>query len=405
MSLVRVVEYALPQIGVFDAKNKTTQDLSREIRSSVETKGEKLGDFSIDIERYRPFYVAGLVEHPGSYEFLPGLTVLQAVALAGGLRRSPLYSPADLWSEKRTLTETMSRIGELAARRARLEAERVGTPTVTASQELLQIDPSQAKNLIADERAVMDRSHQVLNGDKAELESLLVLKDSEAKGYEREIARLEQRIEEQTKIFSDLQKLHEDRIINQQRFFEAVIALDSLRRDKQSTVSALSQVRAALEVARSQLARLTLSDNARIAKEIAETEAELTRLRRIAVQAREAIANLEPLESQSITGLVPEYKIMRRNANGQLDFMKAEETTAILPGDVVQVEDPRDGTALRKLRPVHWKALEADAKPLSICLNRLGLAPGPRRLRRPASLPPQRLGHCSIVRSRRLKPA
>lgn len=86
------------------------------------------------------------------------------------------------------------------------------------------------------------------------------------------------------------------------------------------------------------VARSGLSDNTRIAKEIGETESELVRLRRIAVQAREAIANLDALESQSSRGLLPVSTIMRRNANGQFDFVKAEETTAIFPGDVVQIE-------------------------------------------------------------------
>jgi polysaccharide export outer membrane protein len=41
-------------------------------------------DVSINIVEYRPFYISGEVEQPGSYPFEPGLTLRRAVSLAGG---------------------------------------------------------------------------------------------------------------------------------------------------------------------------------------------------------------------------------------------------------------------------------------------------------------------------------
>ena len=41
---------------------------------------------SVQVDEYRPFYINGMVEKPGSYPFLPGLTVRKAASLAGGLR-------------------------------------------------------------------------------------------------------------------------------------------------------------------------------------------------------------------------------------------------------------------------------------------------------------------------------
>jgi len=39
---------------------------------------------SVSIVEYRPFYVTGEVEKPGSYAFQPGLTIDRAVSIAGG---------------------------------------------------------------------------------------------------------------------------------------------------------------------------------------------------------------------------------------------------------------------------------------------------------------------------------
>lgn len=39
---------------------------------------------AIDVLNYRPFYVLGEVNTPGSYPYVAGITVLKAIALAGG---------------------------------------------------------------------------------------------------------------------------------------------------------------------------------------------------------------------------------------------------------------------------------------------------------------------------------
>ena len=150
--------------------------------------------------------------------------------------------------------------------------------------------------------------------------------------------RLEQRIEDQTKLFNELKKLHENRVINQQRYFEAVAALDLLQRDRQNALSGLSQTNTALEKAQRELENLVLAKNARIAKEETEAEQELNRLNRMAKQTRELAAGLDTATTQSNSGLVPTYKIMRRNAAGGFDFLRAGETTPIKPGDVIQID-------------------------------------------------------------------
>jgi polysaccharide biosynthesis/export protein len=39
---------------------------------------------SAQVVKYRPFFVLGEVQKPGSYSFQPGMTVLQAISIAGG---------------------------------------------------------------------------------------------------------------------------------------------------------------------------------------------------------------------------------------------------------------------------------------------------------------------------------
>ena len=40
----------------------------------------------MSIDEYRPFFINGEVYKPGGYPYVPGLTVLKAVSLAGGFK-------------------------------------------------------------------------------------------------------------------------------------------------------------------------------------------------------------------------------------------------------------------------------------------------------------------------------
>src|SRR5262249_47740513 len=159
----------------------------------------KLGYFSIEVTRCRPFYVTGLANRPGPYPFVPGLTVLHAVSIAGGIYRSPMATGADALREKRTLTELMAHISALIARRARLHAERDGSPAIPVPKELAELDPLRAGAIMDSERTLLQRSREVTQRDRSGLETIIALTKREAETYRGELARLEQRIEEQTR--------------------------------------------------------------------------------------------------------------------------------------------------------------------------------------------------------------
>jgi epimerase transport system membrane fusion protein len=235
--------------------------------------------------------------------------------------------------QKRELTDTTGRLAEAVARLARLDAELDGSQTVTLPKELVQLEPFRVREIAAIQRAALDRSRQALIEGKSGLERLVALKQREAESYEREIVRIGQRINEQKKVVTLLEGLHQERVINQQRFFEAVTILDGLQRDKQGSVVGLSQANTEVEKARRELAQLTLANNARIAKEIVDTQFEITRLKRAAKQ----IGDDDTLAEESSSGPVATYKIMRRDAAGRPNFTQANEATAIMPGDVIEV--------------------------------------------------------------------
>ena len=329
----------LPRIGTFDVRQKSTEEVERSIRENVEKKGEKLGYFSVDIAECRPFYVSGLVNRPGAYPYVNGLTVVHAISLAGGLYRTALMSPADSMREKSKLAELIDRSKAPLARRARLVAERDGLTTIETPRELLQLDPHHADDIIDRERIIMQRVRDVDAREKAGLEKMVELSKSEADTFESQITAITNRLNEQTVLFANLRKLHDQKLINQQRFSDSITSLDIVQRDKQFAIASLAHAKANLEKAERDLSMLDLAKQSRLAKEIAETELELTRASSMAAETRKLLANLEGSLGQTAFHT---YRVTRRDDSGEFHNQRVTETTPLLPDDVIQVEPPSD---------------------------------------------------------------
>jgi len=75
---------AFPLVGEIQAAGGTARDLERSLAERLRNGYLKQPVVSIEVLTYRPFFILGEVKRPGSYPYKNGLTVLNAVALAGG---------------------------------------------------------------------------------------------------------------------------------------------------------------------------------------------------------------------------------------------------------------------------------------------------------------------------------
>ena len=77
--------FALPLVGEILGGGRTARQLENEIEVALKSGGYLIDpQVSIEVLNYRPFYIIGEVNKPGSFEYVNGMTVINAVALAGG---------------------------------------------------------------------------------------------------------------------------------------------------------------------------------------------------------------------------------------------------------------------------------------------------------------------------------
>lgn len=76
---------SVPLVGPVDASGKTVAEVEAMIAASLRTRQiVRDPNVSVQIVKYRPFYILGEVQRPGQYPYVPGMTVLNAVSIAGG---------------------------------------------------------------------------------------------------------------------------------------------------------------------------------------------------------------------------------------------------------------------------------------------------------------------------------
>ncbi len=75
---------SFPLIGDVQAAGKTVQQLRDEITTALADGYIKDPKVSAEVMTFRPYYVLGEVEKPGQYPYVSGITVMNAVATAGG---------------------------------------------------------------------------------------------------------------------------------------------------------------------------------------------------------------------------------------------------------------------------------------------------------------------------------
>jgi len=74
---------AYPLVGDYPAQGKTVSEFTDGLRTAL-MRYVLHPDISVEVMNYRPFFILGEVQKPGTYPYSAGLNVMNAVATAGG---------------------------------------------------------------------------------------------------------------------------------------------------------------------------------------------------------------------------------------------------------------------------------------------------------------------------------
>lgn len=336
---------SLPFVGDLPAAGKTTTEVGEEIGEKMQTLFglRDRPSASVELAQYRPVYLSGEVEKPGEYPFAPNLTVLKAISLGGGLRRSESGQrfARDYINAHGDSSVQSSERNRLLIRRARLQAEIADKQGIALPKDLQGV-PGIDK-LLTNETALMvsrDRKQKLQLKSLADLKSLLESEiQSLAKKTETQTRQLDLVMEDREKVETLAEKglaLSQRKLSLEQRVAElqaALLDIDTASLKAKQDVSKAAQDET----------NLRNDWDAQLAQDLQNTEAELDTLQLKLGTSRDLMAeallqSAEAARSKDNTAdAVIAYSIIRER-DGKPAEIAADENTPVLPGDVIKVE-------------------------------------------------------------------
>ncbi len=175
-----------PMVGPTEGAGKTSADLATALGGALQqTLGLSTAPtVTVEVAAYGPIYVSGDVGTPGEYPFAPNLTVVKALALAGGERRS---AEATSRPEKEILTTAGAldvledEYRRLLIRRARLDAELAGQDQITIPPELEGTEGLEP--LVAAETAILSAQRRQAEAQSTSLDDQVALLNSQIDAF------------------------------------------------------------------------------------------------------------------------------------------------------------------------------------------------------------------------------
>ncbi len=107
-------EFNYPYLGVLVASGKTANQLTDEITKGLLQDILVKPSVNVSVISYRNFYIGGEVKRSGGYPYQPGLTIKQAITLAGGVTEWASSSKYEILREGSTAPITATNNTEVA---------------------------------------------------------------------------------------------------------------------------------------------------------------------------------------------------------------------------------------------------------------------------------------------------
>lgn len=190
---------SLPLIGDIQAAGHPVKDLAQEISTRLRKRsgGSDRPFAAIEIVQFRPYTILGDVQKPGEYPFRPGLTVIEAIGVAGGYYR-PVLPPAqrldrDVAIAEGDLRAATTKRMRLLVRTARLQAALDGKDDFAVPKELesRKSDPD-VSAVLHDEHSALTQERDVARTEQAALDKISMLYQSQIESLQARIASFKQ---------------------------------------------------------------------------------------------------------------------------------------------------------------------------------------------------------------------
>jgi polysaccharide biosynthesis/export protein ExoF len=325
---------SIPLLGRFQIEGRAVDDVRADLAVAFTSVIGRSANIDVKIVDRSPIYVVGPVKNPGAYKYVPGMIVLHALALAGGLDRGEggMVEGAREMERLRTMTLQTK---QLLARRARLEAERDGVSTLPVPIQLAKLaGEKNAQTFLATESTILRAEQARRQQQRREIASRLAATRNEVEALKSKLEQSEVQKEMRIERLNDLQKLKDRGLVTSNNVVALRTELSDIEARRQDYLVAIVQAEARLVEAEEASPRLSSEHTANLANAIAAVDKEIAAAQETMISARTLATIL--YKPNGGTPQAEAYEIVRQSRDGARTF-PATETSPLMPGDVLKI--------------------------------------------------------------------
>jgi protein involved in polysaccharide export with SLBB domain len=329
---------SIPVIGRVPVAGVSAAELEQILADRVTEITGGQSYVTVEVVEYRPVFVTGSVNLSGASPWQPGMTVLQAVAVSGGVARPmALGNAAQLGSDPGRLAKALDDKKRLLAAVALIRAELTDDEQVEIPRELVAIaGQEEAERMIAAQNALLERRRGTLEAELAAIERGRTLAANELEGLTSQAESVAEQLGLRRQNSARIEDLRKRGLAVADRSIEQELKVLELEEKATNTSVALARVRSTIAGLERDEITLKQRRNAELDQQLMRLERDLAQ---ISLEAEAAILSGSPMPATlGLGGPPPEprYRVTRTEDGGSSIF-DAEESTPLWPGDVLVV--------------------------------------------------------------------
>ena len=339
---------SLPLIGNIKASGLRLNDLAKEISDRLQerSKGAERVLTAVEIAQHRPFAIMGDVQRPGEYPYRPGLTVVEAISIAGGYYRPELgllRFGRDAAIANGDIRTQSAKLKRLIAHEARLRASFDGRQDIPLPPELAkQKGDAEISAIMKNEQDALALENEMKRSEMAALESIKLLYENEIETLHGHTQALTQEGDSIGTQLKELRSMASRGLALAPTVFSLERSLAQVQSQQMATETAVVRAKESITLAQQRVTdvqqerrRVATKELDKIRDEIAEAHTKIETATQLLDEAQTR-APAEVRERLSPDVERPSFTILRRDGETMREVV-ADEKTLVAPGDVIKI--------------------------------------------------------------------
>lgn len=323
---------SLPLIGPVELAGRTPRQLEESLSKDWENRVGSPISVTVEFVERAPFFILGAVRSPGMYPSRSGLTVLQALAIGGGIDK--LDSPdarlrMDVLREHERRIQAIERMAQATAARARLLAERDGKKEIEFPASFTLVSKSRMTELIAEQQKLLDARNEQNTLKESLFTEQITLGEAEMGSYQEQYNALTKQASLINKEVTRVRRVPGQLV----RSFELQQRKATLEASAVVAEANIAHVKANVATARNGISAMREENLQEISEALIKQDEALSES---SATEQFAARILQGLGLNS-TEQYPEFKLLRQ---GSTEYIAAGPSTLVRAGDVLDVFMP-----------------------------------------------------------------